>query len=661
MKTFSFKVGIFLMIDSQTFKIVRMLEDDQVQLENLNEGTLVRTSIEELLKGYTAKKISFIEKLSESQAPGLLLSRSISTFAEPVQASAIRKKKYLDFILGMGSFVSTKNILEKQISEFARSINDVNPPSSISVYRWHRELFRHDGDYRALIDRHDRKGGSGSRLHPDTRTVVQEVIDEIYLSEQRNSGETVFYEIIHRITKLNEFRDKSEQLRLPSKSTINRAIASLDHYEKAAARFGGRYAQMKYRTSGEGIRATRILECVEIDHTPLDLFVIDDATGLPSGRPTVTVAIDKYSKMLVGMHVGFSGPSLEAVFACLRHALTPKTYIKESYPEIEGDWPCHGHIETLVCDNGLEFHSKELERVALEVGVSMQYCPKRQAYYKGSVERFLKTLNYQFSREIPGHSFPKWFHREDYDSQKQALVTFDKLMRLLHRWIVDIYARQLHRGINTSPYKKWQDGAKSVPPKLLTDLNRLDVSLGRTCERVIWHYGIELHNIRYNDKALLVLRRQHGEKKKFQVRFYFDDISVIHVIDPLTKQAIPVPALGQDYARVLTMEQHRLIGIRARDINAGVIDIASLARAKHEIRQLIDELSVDKSQRIRQRSARIKATKQNKQPNFLDDSIAKENVRRASPPLSVHIENDELPDFGSTVFTRRSKEKGSQS
>ncbi|RQO37220.1 hypothetical protein DBR37_03255 [Herminiimonas sp. KBW02] len=661
MKTFSFKVGTSLKIDSQMFKIERMLEDSQVQLESLTDGTLIRTSIEELLKGYADKRIIFVEKLSEKQIPELPLNRSISTFAEPIQANAIRKKRYLDFILGMGPFVSTKDILDQQISEFAKSINDVNPPSSISVYRWHRELLRHHGDYRALIDRHDRKGGLGSRLHPGTCTVVQDVIDEIYLSEQRNSGETVFYEVVYRINKLNEFLDEREKLPVPSKSTINRAIASLDHYEKTAARFGARYAQMKYRTSGQGIRATRILECVEIDHTPLDLFIIDDVTGLPSGRPTVTVAIDKYSKMLVGLHVGFSGPSLEAVFACLRHALTPKTYIKESYPEIEGDWPCHGHIETLVCDNGLEFHSKELERVALEVGVSMQYCPKRQAYYKGSVERFLKTLNYQFSREIPGHSFPKWFHREDYDPQKHALVTFDKLMRLLHKWIVDIYARQLHRGINTSPYKKWQDGAKSVPPKLLTDLNRLDVSLGRTCERVIWHYGIELHNIRYNDNALLVLRRQHGEKKKFQVRFYFDDISVIHVIDPLTKQTIAVPALAQDYARGLTMEQHRLIGIRARDTNAGVIDITSLARAKHEIRQFIDELSIDKSQRIRQRSARIKAIKQKKQPNFLDDSIAKENVRRAPPPPSAHIENDELPDFGSAVFTRRSKTKGSQS
>ncbi|GAC1610683.1 MAG: hypothetical protein NVS3B3_20080 [Aquirhabdus sp.] len=326
---------------------------------------------------------------------------------------------------------------------------------------------------------------------------------------------------------------------------------------------------MKFRTSRLGIRASRILERIEIDHTPLDLFVIDETTELPLGRPTVTIALDAYSKMPVGMHVGFSGTSIEAVFACLRHALIPKTYIKESYPEIEHDWPCYGHIETLICDNGLEFHSKELERVAFELGTQIQFCPKRQAYYKGSIERFLKTVNYQFARMIPGHSFAKWFHREDYDPLKDAVLTFDQMMRYLHKWLIDIYTQKLHRGINSSPYRRWCEGALENPPRFIADLNRLDITLGRSCERTLFHYGIELNNLRYNDSALLMLRRQHGNQVKVEVRYYFEDISLIHVIDPITKHAIPVPALEHEYAKGLSLEQHRLICARAREINKG--------------------------------------------------------------------------------------------
>ena len=394
---------------------------------------------------------------------------------------------------------------------------------------------------------------------------------------------------------------------------------------------------------------------MEIDHTPLDLFVIDEKTGLPQGRPTVTLAIDGHSKMPIGMNVGFAGTSIESVFSCLRHALIPKTYIKTTYPEIEHDWPCHGHIETLVCDNGLEFHSTELERVAFELGMQIQFCPKRQAYYKGSIERFLKTLNYQFSRSLPGHSFAKWFQRDDYDPLKHALITFEQLMRFLHKWLVDVYSQKLHRGINSSPYRKWSESAKEMPPKLLADLNRLDITLGRTCERTLFHYGIDLNNLRYNDKALLVLRRQHGESVKVEVRHYFDDISVIHVIDPVTKESIPVPANDQEYAQGLTMEQHRLICARAREINDDSIDRAALSRAKAEIREIVKDMSFSKLQRKRERAAKIQGVGQNKKAPIPATPLQDTAPIPPVAPLSAEVQTSDLPDLGAMIFSRLPK------
>jgi hypothetical protein len=56
-----------------------------------------------------------------------------------------------------------------------------------------------------------------------------------------------------------------------------------------------------------------ILERVEIDHTPLDLFVVDDDTGMPLGRPYVTLCIDDFSRCILGMHIGFTSPSYQSV------------------------------------------------------------------------------------------------------------------------------------------------------------------------------------------------------------------------------------------------------------------------------------------------------------------------------------------------------------
>lgn len=658
MKNCSFKVGVDILLNGLRFRIARILPDGRVQLEAESDGALSETTYDELLKHYAERKLSFPNDVHESSTASLpIVGRTLSTFSESVQLKAIRKKRYLDLILGQGMFISTPDILTPLIEACANKLNDKNPPSTVTVYRWHRELIRSQRDHRALIDRHHLKGG-GSRLQPEVAMIVQDAIDDIYLSEQRNSGVDVFYEVVHRITKRNELLLGGEKIAIPSRSTIYRAIKSLDKHDAIAARFGKQIAAMKFRTSGLGPRPHRILERVEIDHTPLDLFVIDGETGMPQGRPTVTIAIDSFSKMPIGMHIGFAGCSIEAVFACLRHSLIPKTYLKTEYPEIEHDWPCYGHIETLVCDNGLEFHSNELERAAFELGIQIQFCPKRQAYYKGSIERHLKTVNFQFSRSLPGQSFAKWFQREDYDPFKHAVLTFDHLLRHLHRWIVDIYAQQLHRGINSSPHQKWIEGSRSTPPKLLSDVDRLDVTLARTCERTLFHYGVELHNLRYNDSALLALRRQHGEKVKVEVRFYFDDISYVHVIDPVTKEAIWVPALDQEYAKGLTMEQHRLICARAREINAGCIDLPSIARAKSEIRQIISELSLSKRQRERTRAAKVKGIGQCKPPTKImqESPIAVgESSSPSAPVFSSEVDSSQLPDIGALVLSRLPK------
>src|SRR5690606_28759365 len=122
---------------------------------------------------------------------------------------------------------------------------------------------------------------------------------------------------------------------------------------------------------------------------------------LPLGRPTVTLVLDKYSRMVLGFHIGVQGTSLESVFHALRHAILPKTYVSEKYPDIKNEWPAFGVFEKLICDNGAEFHANDLERVAFELGFQIEFCPKRKPYYKGSIERYLKTLNFKLAHRLP--------------------------------------------------------------------------------------------------------------------------------------------------------------------------------------------------------------------------------------------------------------------
>jgi putative transposase len=604
MQQFTFNVGVQFHLDGQLHGIARILDEDRLLVER-EDGTSYFDTKDALLKLYVDRRLVFIERHKTAATQEISSMRALCTFPEKVQAEAIRRKKYLDFVEQYGSIPSTPSVLTPLISLCAEQINDPKPPSSITVYRWRRQLISARRESRSLISKHHLRGTAGSRLNPEVQVLVQEAIEQVYLTEQRNSIEEAFSHLAHLVAAANRLREMKNRLSLPSRSTFTRAVRSLDKYETTVSRHGLANANMRFRTTGKGPQANRILERVEIDHTPLDLFVICDKTHLPMGRPTLTVAIDKFSRMVLGVHIGFDGPSIEAVFACLRHAILPKADLKSDHPDIDNTWPCYGAITELVCDNGLEFHSLELERLAFETGMTLTFCPRRAPYYKGAIERFLKTINYKFAHGMPGTSFARWFHREDYDSQAQAVIPLSTLRSILYRWIVDVYAQTLHRGIATTPYKKWMRGVESFAPTLPVSPQRLDIALGRTVERTLSHAGVELHNLRYNSDELLRVRRQMGPTARVEVRYYSGDISYVHVIDPITKEAIPVPALDGDYAEHLSLQQHRMICMHVRKVENESVNIASITKAKAEIRQIVFDLQNSKRQRERQRGHQI--------------------------------------------------------
>lgn len=53
----------------------------------------------------------------------------------------------------------------------------------------------------------------------------------------------------------------------------------------------------------------RPLECVELDYTQLDLFVVDESANLPIGRPWLMLAICPFTKLV--LHCRLSLPQRE--------------------------------------------------------------------------------------------------------------------------------------------------------------------------------------------------------------------------------------------------------------------------------------------------------------------------------------------------------------
>ena len=207
--------------------------------------------------------------------------------------------------------------------------------------------------------------------------------------------------------------------------------------------------------------ATRILERVEIDHTPLKIVVGTEAG--PLGQPWLTVLVDYYSRMIVGFCIGFEPPSYAVIMDALRHAILPKSYVRERYPSITNDWPCFGIPSKLVCDRGSDLTSKDLENAAFQLGIELDFTPPRTPNFKGTVESFFDSLNDLLLSSLPDRTFRSWERRADYNPDEGPLLPYATLVEIIHLHLIDVHSQQRHPAATKSRLEMRQESSAEFP------------------------------------------------------------------------------------------------------------------------------------------------------------------------------------------------------
>ena len=369
-----------------------------------------------------------------------VVKRFIADFSPAAQRDGRINLEYLRAIEVSGvRFKDGDPGLESVISEVAERLNQPKP-SFARLKRLAKRMERMGGDASACVPAYDRRGGPGkSRLDDDVERVMCAAIDNFYMTIEARSIKEVYEELVCRVQEQFLLTRAEAEEKVPSYSTFRRRILSRSQYELAAARHGVKAAERAFRSSMRSGEAFAFNETWEIDHTVLDLMIVDNRNGVAFKRPRLTVAIEWTTSAVVGFDIDFSGMSSQAVLNCLRHGITPKTYIEEKYPEVEGRWPCHGAPRILKVDNGMEFHSSSVKDACFELGIELQYCPVRQPWYKGRVERFFRTLTEGLLQSLPGAAGPDLQRRKDLEDANLPVIDLETFLKLLHIWIVDVY------------------------------------------------------------------------------------------------------------------------------------------------------------------------------------------------------------------------------
>ncbi|WP_047552179.1 Mu transposase C-terminal domain-containing protein [Methylotenera sp. G11] len=600
-------------MDGREYQLNQEITKGLWQAQEVRTGRIHEFNIQELQRRYTDGKLVFTkdknEVMNQEAARGNLPTRINRQLEGQAWDKAKIKRMYAKAIEHLPS---TEGIVKQAVREVWEKIRlPEKAPHWVSVCSWKKKYLANGKDAFALGEQHQRKGNRTSRYPLEVIDIAEDCIDRIYLQRERKTIAETTEEAVVKVTRENNQRPLSMQLPLPTRRLIERLINNIPAFDRYAARYGRIAANRIYRSKFKHHVTKKPLESAEIDHTKLDLFVIDDDSHIPLGRPWLTICIDSHTRCILGIYIGFEPPSYLTVGKCLKHAFLPKSDLQKQFPEIRHAWEAHGVMEMLFVDNGLEFHSISLEKACFAFGVEIVYTPRKKPWFKGKIERFNRTINDGVSHGIAGTTFSNIFEKDDYDPSKHAVVTLSTLRLIVHKWIADYYHQKPHRSLdNYTPAVFWSSSINPEDIALAHNPAELDILLGKAiADKRVTNKGIEINNLLYNSHELMQLRKQYGEDLTVEIRVDESDVGHLYVILKDNQGYIEVPALNQEYAKGLTLWLHEICRSYAKK-HFKKADVYSYARAKTEIREIVEKELKLKRRKTNARVARYNDTNQ---------------------------------------------------
>ncbi|MQA64059.1 MAG: DDE-type integrase/transposase/recombinase [Actinophytocola sp.] len=411
-------------------------------------------------------------------------------------------------------------------------------------------------------------GGRGTgRLPEEVESIVRDVLRARYLTRQRRSVAAVCREITRQC--------RARGLRVPSRGTVLRRIAQLDPVKTVSAREGADAARSRRSAGGVRPEITGLLDQVQIDHTPVDVIVVDERHRLPIGRPYVTAAIDVCSRCVVGLVVTLEAPS--AVGLCLAHMATDKRAWLERLG-VAAVRPMSGKPRELYVDNATEFKSEALRRGCDQHGIRLSYRPPGQPHFGGIVERLIGTMMRMVHDEVPGTTFSNTAQRGRYDSDGRAVLAL----------AVACYHGEVHDGLGRTPAGVWAElVAEHGAPVTVTDETAFLVDFLPVIRRSLSRTGFQIDHVQYYCDALKPWIARRERLGKFVLRRDPRDISRIWALDPDGSAYLEVPYRTLSRPPISVWEQQAAVA-RLREQGRAEVDENALFAMVERMREITD-------------------------------------------------------------------------
>jgi putative transposase len=522
LKMLVLQVGELVRQGPNEYVITKILDLDRVLAKNLDSGK------SEVIRVMELSPAQFEE---EDQKPEPM--RELEEVSEADWAYARRCLEIIKPLLAR----------QKRGINVADRVAQESGVSRATLYRWLR-FYRNTGLLSSLLPV-KRNGGRGKgRLPNEIEAIIEERVQNYYLTDQQPTIADTAAEIRRLCSNAG--------LPLPHGHTIRKRIQWISERERISRRRGRRTAIERFEPNeGTVPDADWPLAMVQIDHTRVNVIVVHEQTRQPIRRAWITLAIDVYSRMIVGMYLTLDAPSAMSAGMCIAHAILPKERWLEEVGVENVEWPCWGVMGILHMDNAREFRGDMLKVACNEYGIDLHLRPVKTPHYGGHIERLMGTLSKELT-QLPGTTFSNPKERGEYDSEGKAVMT----LKELEKWLVLFVAKYHHRvhgGIGMTPLQKYREGLlggngrapRGLPSRRLDD-EKVRLDFMPFVERTIQPYGVLVDDIHYFADVLrpwVGAKDPNNPSASRLFRFKRDprDISQLYFFDPHSERYFAIP------------------------------------------------------------------------------------------------------------------------
>lgn len=371
----------------------------------------------------------FVDLFVEGSIKGI---GEISVEQEKTRKEILIQAKQEDYEVANRRYEIVKKKLNGEITE-----NDNVPERTLREWtkKFKEAQVLYGNGYLGLIPKSKDRGNRENKLPQESIELMDEYIVKDYETNKQKSMRVVYGALI------NACEEKG--IIAPSYKTFTNYIKLRPQATKVEKRKGKRaaynhtqfYWELDLKIPRHGERAFHICH---IDHTELDIELIDSKTNKSLGRPWLTLMTDAYSRKILAFFLTFDPPSYCSVMMVMRECVRKHSRL----PQI------------VVVDNGREFGSVYFETLLAYFEVAKKSRPPAKSRFGSVIERMFGTTNTMFIHNLKGNTLIMKDVRQvtkSVNPKKHAVWAIKDLYECLNDWFEEVYHKLSHPALGQAP------------------------------------------------------------------------------------------------------------------------------------------------------------------------------------------------------------------